>query len=157
MGVTYVIKAKKEKHKIESLRRLMVKPTPLENKKEDSKVSDKKIMEIMSRLKSLEDQKLYLRQDFNMVYAAKQIKTNTTYLSKVINETKKQSFSDYTNHLRINYVLKRLNTDKQFRNYTIKAIAGENGYRTPESFSHHFKSKTGISPAKFIRALKKAV
>ncbi len=84
---------------------------------------------------------------------AKEINTNSTYLSKVINMTKETSFVHYLNDLRVDFAINKLSSNKQFRMYTIKAIAESVGFNTAQSFSNAFSKKTGIYPSYFIKQL----
>ena len=50
---------------------------------------------------------------------------------------------------------KALITSEKLRKYTIKAIAGEFGFNTSESFSKAFYKKHGIYPSYFLSRLEK--
>ena len=65
------------------------------------------------------------------------------------------TFNDYTNELRINYILDELIENKKLQNYTIQSLAEVVGYKSGVSFSKIFKQKTGLSPYLFIEKLKK--
>ncbi|WP_416370339.1 helix-turn-helix domain-containing protein [Tenacibaculum ovolyticum] len=81
--------------------------------------------------------------------------TNTNYLSKVINQHKNTTFSNYINRLRIDYIVEKLKTDSLLRKYTIKTIANEAGFKNTESFSKAFYKFTEIKPSYFIKELEK--
>ena len=74
-------------------------------------------------------------------------------MSKVINEHKNQSFSEYITNLRLQYALERLKNDKKFRALTIDTISKEIGFNNIVSFIKAFKKKTGIYPSYFIKKL----
>ena len=117
------------------------------------RIDDKKVGEVLMRLNKLENQEYYLSLDCNLRNMAKKVKTNATYLSKIINSEKGKNFNDYINDLRIEYVLKRLKSDKKFRLFSIKSIATEIGYKSDYSFAKHFKIKTGLNPSYYIKQL----
>ncbi|WGH77097.1 helix-turn-helix domain-containing protein [Tenacibaculum tangerinum] len=81
--------------------------------------------------------------------------TNTTYLSKGIKEWKQMSFSEYTNELRINYIISRLSEERKIRAYTTQAIGEIGGYKNAKSFIRIFKNYTGITPYQFIEKISK--
>ncbi len=141
---------------IEKISRLEHKKeeTPKENSKEVI-IDDQKIDKVLKGLKRLEDQAYFLNVDCNLRGMAKKVKTNTTYLSKIIKMHKEKSFNDYINDLRIDYVLKRLKDDKKFRSFSIKSIAAEIGYKSDNSFTKHFKAKTGLNPSYYIKKIEK--
>ncbi|WP_438426364.1 helix-turn-helix domain-containing protein [Aquimarina macrocephali] len=114
-------------------------------------IDDEKINNVLKRLNRLEDQEYFLKSDCSLSTMAKKVKTNTTYLSKIIKIHKEKSFNDYINDLRIEYALKRLKNDKKFRSFSIKSIASEIGYKSDNSFTKHFKSKTGLNPSYYIK------
>ncbi|NAS31479.1 helix-turn-helix domain-containing protein [Flavobacteriaceae bacterium R38] len=116
-------------------------------------IDDEKINKVLKGLERLEDQEYFLNIDCNLRSIAKKVKTNTTYLSKIINDHKKKNFNNYINDLRIDYVLKRLKNDKKFRLFSIKSIASEIGYKSDYSFAKHFKAKTGLNPSYYIREI----
>lgn len=113
------------------------------------------VKDIMKGLEIFESKQLFLNQDSTLTSTAKYLGTNTSYLSKVINTRKRQSFKSYIKTLRINHGLKKLKDDPVFRAYTIKAIALELGFKSEDAFSKTFKDQTGLYPSFFIKTLNK--
>ncbi|PWN68916.1 hypothetical protein C1631_012640 [Chryseobacterium phosphatilyticum] len=120
-------------------------------------ISNEKEAEIINKLLELEGKKNYLKPEYNQAYVAKKLDTNTTYLSQIINKHMKKTFSEYTNELRINYILKELSENKKIRNYTTQALAEMVGYKSGISFARTFKEKTGVTPFQYIEKLNKDV
>ena len=116
-------------------------------------IKDETVAEILEKLIKLEEKKQFLRQDFTLHNVAKKLKTNTAYLSKIINSELGKSFSTYANELRINYIILELKNTAKLRSYSINAIAEEIGYKSPESFTKYFKAATGISPSVYIKKI----
>ncbi|MDH7447467.1 helix-turn-helix domain-containing protein [Aquimarina sp. 2201CG14-23] len=116
-------------------------------------INDEKVNDVLNGLHKLETQEFFLNTDCDLRSMSKKVKTNTTYLSKIIKTHKAESFNDYINDLRIEYALKRLKNDKKFRSFSVKSIALEIGYKTDNSFTKHFKSKTGINPSYYIKKI----
>ncbi|AXT51703.1 helix-turn-helix domain-containing protein [Aquimarina sp. BL5] len=116
-------------------------------------INDKKVNAVLDGLEKLENQEYFLNTDCDLRSLSKKVKTNTTYLSKIIKTHKAASFNDYINDLRIEYALKRLKNDKKFRSFSVKSIALEIGYKTDNSFTKHFKSKTGLNPSYYIKKI----
>lgn len=111
------------------------------------------INSILIKLKSFEDKKEFLNPNISLTFLSKKIKTNSRYLSKVINYSNKKTFIHYVNDLRIEYVINRLKEDISFRKYTVEAIGKEAGFKTSRAFSEGFKKKTGLYPSYFISKL----
>lgn len=116
-------------------------------------IKDETRTEILDKLIKLEEKKLFLRQDFTLHNVAKRLKTNTAYLSKIVNSELDKNFSSYVNELRINYIIIELKNNAKLRSYSINAIGEEIGYKSPESFTKYFKVATGISPSIYIKKI----
>lgn len=121
------------------------------------KISEEVVRAVLAQLESFEKEHLFLNSEVTLINLSKQFKTNTKYLSKIINSYKGKSFSHYINDLRINYAVDRIKKDKKFRNYTIKAISEEIGFNTTQAFSKAFHKTTGIYPSYFIKNFEKTV
>ncbi|PRX38628.1 helix-turn-helix domain-containing protein [Salegentibacter salegens] len=112
-----------------------------------SEVPEETKQQILEGLKKLEEKEYFLRQDCNSYNVARKIGTNTSYLSKVINNHYGKNFNTYINDLRINYAITRLKNDAIFRSYSIQSIAEEVGYKSADSFTKYFKKDTGLNPS----------
>jgi len=119
----------------------------------DIGISEEIIEEVMKRLDKFEKNKGYLSREVSLNDMAKELDTNSTYLSKIINIRKGKNFSQYINDLRIDFAVEALRTNKTFRKYTIKAIANECGFKSAESFSKCFYKKHGIYPSYYLKQL----
>jgi len=117
-------------------------------------LSEELIEGILEKLQSFENSKKYTTTNYTLNSLAKELNTNSAYLSKIINTYKKVNFSNYLNGLRIDNVIERLTTDKILRSYTINAISEEAGFNNVQSFSVAFHKNTGIYPSYFIKQLK---
>lgn len=126
----------------------------IEKNKKSIIVEDKVVNRILNNLDLLESKKEFLSQNFKLTSMAKQLNTNTAYLSKILNEHKGISFSEYINDLRINYVLKELEQNAIFRKYTIQTISEEIGYKSSTTFIKAFKDRTEMTPSQYIKKLR---
>ena len=118
-------------------------------------LSQNTINHIIESLNKFENQNKFLKPNLTLDKLAKSFKTNSKYLSLVLNQTKNKSISQYINDLRIEYVVDKLKIDLRFRKFTIKAIANDIGFNTDQAFSKAFYKKTGIYPSYFIKELEK--
>jgi AraC-like DNA-binding protein len=118
-------------------------------------MEDELISKLKTGLTKLEEKEAYLKPNFKLDFVAKKLNTNTAYLSQYFNRVMLKSFSEYTQELRINHVLQKLNENPQYRNYTVQAIAEDVGYKDATSFVRVFKKQTGLSPNYYIEELKK--
>ncbi len=131
------------------------KPMQEPSKDSDIGISESIVTEILQKLNDFEQQQGYLKNSLTLNSLAKELKTNANYLSKIVNANKHKSFSHYINDLRIEYVVTQLKSNPTFRKYTVKAIANEIGFKSPDAFSKAFYKSTGIYPSYFIKQLEK--
>ncbi|MDY8137855.1 helix-turn-helix domain-containing protein [Aquimarina sp. 2201CG5-10] len=109
----------------------------------------------LSKLDRFEKELGFLNSNLTLQELAKQVSSNSKYLSRIIKIHKEESFYGYIQKLRINYTVNRLRNDTKFREFTIEAIAVESGYNQRESFSLAFNKVIGVRPSYFIKELKK--
>lgn len=134
-----------------------IKSTHKRNKEESIEenksvtIPDKTEEEILKRLETFEKTNLFLDDKIRIATLAKHLQTNTKYLSAILNKTKNKSFNTYINHLRINYIVMKLQTDSQYLNYKISYLAKESGFASQSSFSSSFKEVTGKTPSTYIK------
>ncbi|UUC46214.1 helix-turn-helix domain-containing protein [Flavobacterium cerinum] len=116
-------------------------------------IKDERVNDILEKLEKLQEKKYFLRQDCTLHSVAKKLKTNTAYLSKIVNNELGKSFSTYINELRINYVILELKNNSKLRAYSVSSIADEIGYKSSDSFTKYFKAATGITPSIYIKKI----
>ncbi|WP_337968164.1 AraC family transcriptional regulator [uncultured Flavobacterium sp.] len=140
-----------EQKEVEVVEELVLEPEEVHLKKENVNLSidEAKENKIVEKLLALESKLEYLNADFTLPYVAKKIKTNTTYLSYVVNKRFGKSFGEYSNELKINYVINEMITNHMYRKYSTQAIAESVGFKNAVSFAKSFRKRTGVSPAQF--------
>ncbi|WP_176829842.1 helix-turn-helix domain-containing protein [Tenacibaculum sp. MAR_2009_124] len=129
---------------------------PVNNSKSNKQlgIPDEIIRNILLGLDQFEQNKGYTSQNMNLTILAKELNTNTSYLSKIVNYHKETSFTNYLNTLRITNIITLLESNSIIRKYTIKAIAQEAGFSNSDSFSKAFVKLKNITPSEFIKNLK---
>ncbi|WP_420573044.1 helix-turn-helix domain-containing protein [Kordia sp.] len=132
----------------------VTKTTLIEDNKRKLSIDEETLNQILDRLKKFEETKSFLTPKLTLNSFAKDIGTNSKYLSVVINSYKFQTFKNYVNNLRIEYIIEKLYNDKILRNYTIQAIAKEAGFSSTESFTRAFSKKTGLNVSYFLKKIK---
>ena len=60
---------------------------------------------VLRELENFEISEIYLDSTFNINKLAKQLNTNTSYLSSIVNEKKGKTYKQYIAELRMNYLL----------------------------------------------------
>jgi len=110
---------------------------------------------ILEHLDTFEEENKYLSTKISLQDMAKSFKTNYNYLSRVININKGKRFSCYINDLRVEFAFNELKRNQKLRNFTLKAIAKECGFKSAESFSKSFIKIYGFSPSFYLKQLDK--
>ena len=102
----------------------------------------------------LEEYKYFLKPNFDLNWAAREIGTNRSYLSKSIN-AQGFGFSEYINKLRIKEVIKIFEDENDIRNnYSLPEIASKVGFNTVSVFYNSFQKETGMTPFQYKDNLK---
>lgn len=106
------------------------------------KASSITLSQIENSVTEWEKKKLYLKHDLTIAIVASQISTNRTYLSNYLNTTKKMTFNEWINSLRIEEAKKIITAD---RHATLDDICDEIGYADKSYFSKCFQRYTGMT------------
>ncbi|MBC8755263.1 AraC family transcriptional regulator [Kordia sp. YSTF-M3] len=122
-----------------------------EEKHPKSEIDEAVVATILENLQAFEKERGFLVSKITLHEFAKQLQTNTKYLSRVINTHKLKSFRNYINDLRVQYSIQKLENNASYRKYTVKAMAKEAGFATAESFTKAFQKKTGETVSGFLR------
>lgn len=96
---------------------------------------------------------LYLQPDITVHKLAKAISSNTTYVSKTINEGFGKNFSSLIKEHRIKAALKALESGA-YEQYTIESLGNQSGFNSRSAFINAFKKYTGVTPSFYIKQLK---
>lgn len=150
--ITFYI-LKKEKEKKKKLILIMNENKPIETEKKEYNIDEVLETKILNEFKNTTKNLDFLKPNFSINFIAEKLDTNTTYISFVFNKHHDESFKQYCTRLKINYVVERLKTDKNFRKYSIQAIAEEIGYTNASAFTRAFKKHIGVTPSIFLKGI----
>jgi AraC-like DNA-binding protein len=97
----------------------------------------------------MQSQKLYEDPELTLSQLAKQLSTNTSVLSKIINTGFQMNFNDFVNEYRINAMMEKLKAGEQ-KKQTLLGIAFDCGFNSKATFNRAFKKQTDLSPKEWI-------
>ena len=97
----------------------------------------------------LKIEKAYEDAELSLTQVAKQLKTNPSTISKVINQGFQLNFNDFVNQYRIEAVKEKLKAGEQ-KTQTLLGIAYDCGFNSKATFNRAFKKATGGSPMEWI-------
>ncbi len=102
-------------------------------------------------IEQLISDEFYLDREMSLPKMAKELETNTTYLSRIINEDYQKAFATFINELRLSHTLRSLEADSKYRKLTIDHIAYNSGFASSSTFYNAFKKFTGLTPSYYIK------
>ncbi len=100
-------------------------------------------------LEYMEKNKPYLESELTLSTLSDQMKTNTSLLSKVINDGTGRNFNDFINFYRVEEVISKLKAGEQ-KSQTLLGIAYDAGFNSKATFNRSFKKITGTSPKDWL-------
>lgn len=109
---------------------------------------------ITNKLNQFEEDLRFTDENLSLNSLAKQIGSNSTYVSRVINDSKGKNFSNYISDLRIEHLLHRLDNESILINYKIQSLGEEVGYKNSEAFSKAFFKYTQMKPSFYLKKLR---
>lgn len=89
------------------------------------------------------NEKVYLSNDLTISMLAKELNTNRTYVSKILNQEFGETFNQLVKRYRIEHSTKLMLENK---NKLFVDIATESGYTCEQSFYRNFKKIMGMTP-----------
>src|SRR5690606_28952841 len=124
------------------------------SKKMERLMSEETELTILRKLEEFETQLGFTNPNLSLASLAGELKTNTKYLSYVINIHKNKDFSNYINDLRVYYFINLIEETPVNLNYKISYLSNECGFSSHSRFATVFKNTTGVTPSAFLNQLK---
>lgn len=116
-------------------------------------ISTQKMDQLLEEVKKLIlEQEYYKDPGLSLSQLAKLANTNSSILSKVINEGSGMNFNDFINSYRVEEVKKALKNE-QHKQMTLEGIALDAGFNSKSTFLRAFKKHTGMTPSQFKNSL----
>jgi len=113
------------------------------------------VQRILLALDHWESQKGHLDQGSSLGSLATLLGTNTSYLSKVINVYKGQTFPQYLRDLRITHAINQIKEQPELlRTHSTIQLAEQFGFNSVDVFARAMKSKIGLTPGLFFQKVR---
>jgi AraC-like DNA-binding protein len=122
-------------------------PDPLKSDVNKTQAIDETLRSLL--VEHLMINKPYLEPELSLTDLAKQLKTNPTILSKLINEGFGQNFNDFINEHRIRELMGKMQMGEH-RNQTLLGLALDCGFNSKATFNRSFKKLTSMSPKEWM-------
>ena len=101
------------------------------------------INDVMSNMEAISS------PDFSLQTLADMVGSNTSYVSRVINNSYHKNFKTLLNETRIREACHKLADRQQYEGYTMQVIYEAVGYRNASSFIRAFKKVYNMTPSEF--------
>lgn len=98
---------------------------------------------------AMQQDELYKDAELTLSQLAKKLSTNSSVLSKVVNQGFGLNFNDFVNDYRVKAVTELLKAGEQ-KNQTLLGIAFDCGFNSKATFNRAFKKQTGLSPKEWL-------
>lgn len=108
---------------------------------------------ILDGLSQFEKNKKFTENGINLGKLSSILNSNVKYVSIVIRKHKGGNFNYYLNKLRIDYIVRKLESDENFSKYKISYLSQLSGYSSPAAFTKSFTEIVGQNPSEFIKNL----
>jgi AraC-like DNA-binding protein len=119
-------------------------------------VSNDKIEEIKlwkNQIEALiQSQRLYENPELSLTDVARKLQTNTSIISKTINQGFDMNFNDFINNYRIEAV-KKMFANGEHKKSTLLGIAYDCGFNSKATFNRAFKKNTNLSPKEYLNTI----
>jgi len=124
-----------------------------EEKYKSSALTHDRQSEMSNRILAyMEDISVICDAEFSVEKLAELLKSNTTYVSQVINHTFEKNFRSFLNEYRIREA-QRLFSELDAHKYTIESVANQVGFKSRNAFSNAFKNIVGVSPNFYLKSM----
>lgn len=155
----FLLKYKRQTQKIRKIMKDRIQPIKMDIHSvstADIQIDKDIVNKTLELLEQWEENMGFLDQSTNQSSLARELDSNSSYLSKIINTYKGQSFSNYIKDLKITYAINYLKDNPEMiRKKSMVQISEFFGFNSLDVFVRAMKSKIGITPAVFFRRIKK--
>lgn len=154
----FYVKYRKMQRKLNMILQEGVEPT---NRSENHKntvplnIEPEVVQRILLALDQWEREQCYLDTDTGLQRLAAYLDTNTSYLSKIINAHKGQTFPEYLKDLRVTHAVNHIKEHPELLNtHSTIQLAERFGFNSVDVFTRAMKSKIGLTPGMFFRKVR---
>lgn len=132
---------------------LNFRPEDKDNSSDSKPTTDLDLHSWRAKIDRLIETKIYLQPDLTLQDMATQLKTNSSRLSKIINQGYNQNFNDFINSYRIKEIEKMLKNGDH-KTHTLTSLAFGAGFNSKATFNRAFKKHLNQTPREYIAELK---
>lgn len=148
------IKSSKPEEKSAREKELLYESNTSSSKKKDLILKETEDL-LLKKLEKFERGNKFTDKNMSLSMLGGILGTNIKYLNYIISKYRYRNFNQYINHLRINYIIKKMEAYPEYLQYKISTLAEECGFSSHGKFTEAFKKEIGINPSVFIEYMQK--
>lgn len=120
----------------------------------DSSMTDETRRELIEKInKVLDNVDEICDSNFSLQRLTQLVKSNTSYISRTINEHYGMTFGNLLNKYRVQEACRRMSDKDKYGNLTIEAISESVGFNTRSTFTKAFRLNIGMRPSEYAKLL----
>ena len=117
-----------------------------------TKLSKEQVNELVKKIAAvMNDVQKISQPDFSLNLLAREVGSNTAYVSWVINNIYHHNFKAFLNEYRIREACRRMDDHEHYGHITIQALIRDLGYSSYSNFVAAFKKVNGMTPSQHQR------
>lgn len=121
----------------------------------DSSLTDETRRQLIERIDTvMSDIDEICDKGFSLQRLTTLVNSNTSYISRIINEKYSMTFGSLLNKLRIREACRRMEDTERYGNLTIDAISESVGFNTRSTFTKAFRLHMGMLPSEYLKLLR---
>lgn len=119
------------------------------------KITEEQTNELVNKIRNVLDTEEELcAPDFSIARLAELVESNSSYVSKIINDIFHVNFRTLVNERRIRLVCRRMEDDNMYGCYTLRTLAESVGFRSMSTFNTAFKKVTKTTPSMYMKEMR---
>ena len=89
--------------------------------------------------------------DFSLGRLSELVRSNSRYVSQVINEKYGKNFNTLLSEYRVREACRRFNDKERYGSFTVEGISQSTGFKSRSNFAVVFRKTTGLSPSEYLK------
>ncbi|MEM9363615.1 MAG: hypothetical protein AAGA43_13335 [Bacteroidota bacterium] len=162
---SFIIYKKVENKKIQNYKRIIAEldakkgqaKTSSKQQKIKPSLSEEKLRLVGNGLAKLEEENFFTNPKATKATIAKSIGTNDGYVRRYIKEVLGKDVPEYFKEKRVMYIMNRIREDKDYRKFTLSAMAKEAGFGDSQYMNKAFMELQGFKPTFFLKQVEKEI
>lgn len=125
-----------------------------ESTEKNVKISKDTESRLLEDFEKLEDELFFIKKNISLQQLASHLGTNTRYVSHILQKYRGNTFYDYLQLKRVEYIMNEIRQHPELADYKMSYLADMSGFASLSKFSVSFKKISGMPPSVFMHIVK---